>query len=132
LYARLLPSLKFTVIVEATVVLAIAFGSASVGAAMPVNVAVVKAAVGAGAVAGVAALLSLPPHAVASSEAVAAPPSGSIGAPARILRALRRERSSRCAMGGFKSLIVGCVPAMKVPASGHCGLMRRLTRYFRK
>lgn len=86
--------------VEPTVVFAIAAGSASVGAAMLLNVAVVNAAVDAGADAFVAALLSLPPHAVASSEAAVAPPSGSIGAPARILRALRRERSSGSAMCG--------------------------------
>jgi hypothetical protein len=61
---------------------------------MLVKAAELKFATGA---ADAAARPSLPPHAV-SIEAVARPPSGSIGAPTMSFRALRREKSSGSAM----------------------------------
>jgi len=76
-------SLIVTVRVEPTVVVAIAAGSARLGAGVEPNFAETKPADP--ATAGYA-----PPNA-ASSEAAAVPPSGSIGAPARSFIAWRRE-----------------------------------------
>src|SRR5258708_6981329 len=87
LNVRLLPSLSCTESVEPTVVFAIAAGSASVGAAMPLNAAETKLATG---LTGVATSSSPPPPHAVSIDAVARPPNGSIRAPARDFRALRR------------------------------------------
>ncbi|MNL16404.1 hypothetical protein D3C87_1374440 [compost metagenome] len=79
---------------EPTVVVDIAAGSASVGAAMPVNSAeanVAGVAPGVAGVPGVAASLSPPQPASRETEPR---PSGSIGAPARSFRALRRDALS--------------------------------------
>jgi hypothetical protein len=94
LCALLVPSLNETVRPEPTVVVANMAGFSSEGADMLVNEADVKFPTGC---AGAAATSLLPPQA-ASSDEVARPPSGSIGAPTRSFRALRREGSSCSAM----------------------------------